>query len=280
MKALQPKHRYSDFIRDFHAGKNGAVFVDDSGSPGLAYTSDTYRENYKSWVAVIVSRDQISEVYKQLPCAIDGLREFVPRAREFHFTDIYGARKEFKGIDANVRLAIFRFMAFVFCEHKFPIIVQTLSPDFLSRFPIILEFPKKLGPLQMNRHGDAALMVLLMRIRHKLLTVFRDEAPVRIFVDEGILKNGQGFVIPPLSNVFCDGAVLFASSKTVLPIQLADFAAFTLNRWKILTGKSDLNEFDKEFIRIVTPVAELYSDLEQVSVIDYPNLRNIKLGLN
>lgn len=280
MRPLKSTHRYVDFIKDFRAGKNGAVFVDDSGSPGLASASNIDEDNYKSWVAVIVSRDLIAEVYKQLPRAIDGLRESVPKACEFHFADIYAARKEFKGVEANIRLAIFRFMARVFAEYHFPIIVQTLSPNFLAKFPVSSDFPAQFGPLQTTHHDDLALIILLLRIRQKLLTVLQEEAPIRLFVDEGRLKNGQAFVVPQLKNVFCDGTVFFASSETVLPIQLADFAAFTLNRWKILTSKSDLNEFDKEFLRIVTPVASLYADLEPVAIMDYPGLRNIKSGLH
>lgn len=280
MKSRKSKHRYANFIKEFQAGKFGAVFVDDSGSPGLARASRNDRDNYKTWVAVIVSRDHIAEVYKQLPSTVEVLKEFAPKAQEFHFADIYAARKEFKGIDSSVRLGMFRFMAWVFAEHQFPIVVQTLSPDAPERIASFMDLPRSFGPLQTNRHDDLALLMLLMRLRAKLLSEFQQDAPIRLFVDEGRLKDGQGFVIPPLTNVFCDGTVFFASSNKVIPIQLADFAAFTINRWKILATKESLSEFDKEFLRIVTPIAELYMDSEQVVVMDYPGLKNWKSGLH
>lgn len=84
------------------------------------------------------------------------------------------------------------------------------------------------------------------------------KARARVFVDEGYKKNGLALRLPFWESVFSDSLICFAKSSSVLPIQLADFAAFCLNRTQLLLGKPELNELDKELLRILTPVAWNY----------------------
>jgi hypothetical protein len=49
-----------------------------------------------------------------------------------------------------------------------------------------------------------------------------------------------------------------------LPIQLADFAAFCLNRSQLLLGRSKLSELDESFLRTISPIAWNYQSIPKI----------------
>jgi hypothetical protein len=69
-----------------------------------------------------------------------------------------------------------------------------------------------------------------------------------------------------LAPLFHEGEVYFASSNTIQPLQLADFAAFSLNRSQVLTAKKDLKWADIMFLEAVQSFAHLYDGVELRSV--------------
>src|ERR1051325_3845425 len=111
------KPRYQDHLDELARGQCYGIFVDDSGSPGLKNTPPNLHPERKSWVAVVVAPNLMSEVLEQFPQAIDELRR-VTGATEFHFCDIYAGRGPFKTVDLQVRLAIFEFMVHIFSEYR------------------------------------------------------------------------------------------------------------------------------------------------------------------
>jgi hypothetical protein len=132
-------------------------------------------------------------------------------------------------------------MAHIFSEYKFPVIVQTLDPVSLHDVRTRGSFPQRLGPFDFTRHEDLALFFLLLRVKwHLEQTYPEDDRRARVFVDEGFQRNGAAIVIEPLQEV-ADGLVCFGRSESILPLQLADFAAFCLNRTQILIGRPELN---------------------------------------
>lgn len=268
------RYRYQDFVDELTAGHAGGIFIDDTGSPGLQ-TQSSRPADSKSWVAVIVPQDQMAEVYEQLPRALKGLEEIVSGAKEFHFTDIYAGRQAFKGVDAKVRLAILDFMAYIFSQYKFPVIVQTLSSDSRSYIQSTIQLPKQLGPLVTDRHDDLALIFLILRLKQFITS--KNLAPMRLFIDEGRLRNGATIVIESLDTVFRDGLICFANSRSIYPIQLADFAAFILNRWQILLSKKGLSDFDRRFLQIASPVAELFVNIGPDQAVDKLSLSSLKV---
>jgi hypothetical protein len=90
-------------------------------------------------------------------------------------------------------------------------------------------------------------------------------------VDEGRLASGKAIVIPGLAPTFCAGAILFASSRLVHPIQLADFAAFVMNRWQLLRVKDRLKDLDKTVLEIISPIAECFINIDSVQVHNLPS---------
>ena len=74
--------------------------------------------------------------------------------------------------------------------------------------------------------------------------------------------------------------MLFVSSRLVQPIQLADFAAFVMNRWQLLRGKENLSQVDRTLLEIVSPIAGLFVTIDSVQVHGWPNVTNIRQGMN
>ena len=261
--------RYQDFVDEQRAGKINGVFIDDTGSPGLVDTPSHLHPQRKSWVAVVVPRSVIAEVWQQLPRAISELK-LQTGGSEFHFTDIYQGRRAFKGVPLQKRLAVFRFMAFIFATYNFPVFVQTLDPNTLEDLRKRVTLPERLGPFNFKKQEDLALFFLLIRVKwHLEQNYSENKRPARVFVDEGFQKPGAAIVIEPLEQVFANGLICFAQSSSILPLQLADFAAFCLNRSQLLLGRSKLSELDKSFLRIIEPLAWNYQNIPRVLLDDW-----------
>lgn len=266
------KPRYQEFLDDLTRGIHHGVFIDDTGSPGLATADLRPHPERSSWVAVVVPRSDMREVLEQFPEALDELSRLVP-SKEFHFGDIYAGRKEFHGVPVAVRLALFEFMATIFRTYRFSVIVQTVDPNVLGEMRRGGKFPDSIGPFNLARPVDTALFFLLLRVKWHLQGQM-ERGLARVFVDEGYKNNGIGIRIPTFEKVFADGLVCFANSSTIHPIQLADFAAFCMNRTQLLLARAELSDVDRKLLEILSPIAWNYVNIEKqvVSLEDWPNL--------
>ncbi|EKD87961.1 MAG: hypothetical protein ACD_35C00119G0002 [uncultured bacterium] len=257
--------KYQDYINELAAGRAYGIFIDDTGSPGLTDTPPNYLPGRKSWVAVIVPPHQIPEVLEQFNRALHTLKE-ATGATEFHFTDIYSGRKEFKSVDLQTRLKLFEFMAFIFSQYQFPIIVQTFDPVTLAdiRRQSAGQMPDRLPEFDFSREEDTALFFLLIRLKW-----FMEKTPefpnvkAHVFIDEGYKKNGVGIKIPTFETVFCDGLVCFAQSSGIVQIQLADFAAFALNRSQLIGGRDKRNSLDLRLLQILSQANLNFLNIEK-----------------
>jgi len=260
--------KYQDFLDELTCGKAYGIFIDDTGSPGLVDLPPNYLPKRKSWVAVVVPPHQMNEILEQFPKALRKLQE-ATGATEFHFADISAGRKEFKKVDLEFRMQLFEFMAFIFSQYQFPIIVQTFDSETLAHMRAQLgdEMPVHIPHFDLTREEDTALLFLLIRLKwfmEKLPEYPRFKA--RIFIDEGHKKNGIAIKIPPFENVFEDGLVCFCQSSSILPIQLADFAAFALNRVQIIGGRDKRNSLDQRLLQILSQIAFNYVNIEQIII--------------
>jgi hypothetical protein len=266
---LKSTYRFQDFVDAQRAGTVNGVFVDDSGSPGLGNTPSNLHPDRKTWVAVVVPKAQIAEVWSQFPRAIDELKRLTGGC-EFHFADVYAGRREFKDLGIDRRLAIFAFMAHIFEIYKFPVIVQTLDPETLRDVRTRASLPQHVGPFNLTKHEDLALFFLLLRVKWHMEQNYLDaDRLTRVFVDEGYKKNGAGIRIPPLARVFCDGLICFGRSDTILPLQLADFAAFCLNRTQLLLGKANLGDLDTKLLAIIQPLMYCCQNIPKIRAEDW-----------
>jgi len=222
---------------EFLSGTKYGVFIDDTGSPGLKVTSSSLHPERKTWVGVIVRPPQMPEVFEQFHEVIEELKTLTG-AEEFHFADIYGGKGEFKGIDLKKRLGLFRFMTKIFKMYRFPVFVKTFNPDTLAALHSKARFPKRICPFNLFKQEDLALLFLLIRIKWYIEK--NRAAPgitARVFVDEGYKKHGVAILIPKWVSMFEDGQICFARSSETYPLQLADFAAYVLNRSQLILDK-------------------------------------------
>jgi hypothetical protein len=257
------KPRFQDYIDELARGEAYGIFIDDTGSPGIQDAPDNYHPERKTWVAVIVPPSQVAEVMHQMPRALNELRRSIG-ADEFHFTEIYSGTKQFKGVDLQVRLKLFGFMAHIFSKYKFPVMVQTFDPETLAdvRSRSTGQFRDSIPFFDFNDCGAQALFFLLLRLKWYMQeTETLGKVKARVFIDEGFKKNGIAMRINTFEDVFADSQICFAKSSSIYPIQLADFAAFSLNRTQILGGRENRNSLDQEILRILSPMAFNYINL-------------------
>lgn len=261
----QKKHkiRYQDMIDSQRNGEVNAVFIDDTGSPGLMNTPSHLDPERKSWVGVIIPKTKISEVWHEMPGVIKEVNKW-SEVRELHFTDIYQGKKEFKNISDDKRLGIFAAFAHIFYTYEFPVYVQTLDSKSLRNIQERAPFPDKLGPFNLKRPYDTALFILLIRIKAFLegLNNIHNQT-THVFIDEGYKKNGIGIRIPFDTHVFYKDLICFAKSDRILPLQLADCAAFCMNRQQILIGKHPLSNFDIKFLQLIEPMVNNFRNLDK-----------------
>ena len=264
------KYKYRDFLTSLRSGSQYGVFIDDTGSPGLQSSASNVHPERKTWVGVVIPPDQMPDVLKHFPGAVEELRRTVG-AEEFHFADVYAGRGDFAKLGLQDRLELFELFSNIFSVYQYPVFVQTFDPNTLASVRGQADLPEKLGPFNLARQLDLALVFLLLRIKWHIERDRKDsESVARVFVDEGYKKNGIAISIPLWNNVFAGGLICFARSSSIYPIQLADFAAFALNRTQLLLGKSELSSLDRRLLEILSPIAWNYQNIEKrvIEIVD------------
>jgi hypothetical protein len=260
---------------ELRMGHHHGVFIDDTGSPGLS--TPGLRGQRKTWVAVLVPPHLVADLMDQLPDALSVLSELGLKDPEFHFTDIWAGKGEYKKLDLHQRLAIFRTMSEIFVTCQLKVFVQTFDPDDAAVLRKQADWlPKNLDPLKFSDHEDLALFFLLSRVHNYLKEV---DATACVVVDEGRLKSGSAIIWQSLAPPFHAGGILFASSRLVPLIQLADFAAYVLNRVQLLRVKKTLSELDKTLLRIVSPTTKCFINISSVEIQNLSTITSLPQGM-
>ncbi|MEO6072858.1 MAG: hypothetical protein ABIP67_06280 [Burkholderiales bacterium] len=267
-----------NFASKLRSGQHYGVFIDDTGSPGLDRPG--LSADRKSWVAVIVPPHQIAEVMEELPNALSYLGTLGLSNPEFHFAEIWNGTGEYSKLNLSQRLGIFGFMADIFGQYRFPVLVQTFDPRNAATVLGGATWPDALGPLKFSDHEDLALIFALLRTRIYLKTQCGPHASACVIVDEGRIRSGTSFSVSGWAPTFVAGSVLYANSRVVHPIQLADFAAFVMNRWQLLRVKERLTDVDKSLLEIISPIAENFLNLESGRVRDWPQISSLSECMN
>jgi len=95
-----------------------------------------------------------------------------------------------------------------------------------------------------------------------------DPGTAHVFVDEGWKKNGVGLQsLPIFGPEFDRSKVCFASSKSIFLLQLADFAAFALNRMQIFGSKDVVKEKERHLLQVIQPMVHLYQGISSSHVL-------------
>lgn len=154
-------------------------------------------------------------------------------------------------------------------EYTVPGIPQSFEPAQLPEWRDKLNLPEKLSIFNFNKTDDAALFFLLLRVKmHVRSLQVSEPGTAHVFVDEGWKKNGVGLQsFPIFGPEFDRDKVCFASSKSVLLLQLADFAAFVLNRMQIFGSKDVVKKKEQHLLQVIQPMVHLYQGTSSSQVL-------------
>lgn len=226
------------------------IFIDDTGSPGQKTQSNHLHPDRKTWVAVLLSPGNFKIVTDQMPGAIEEMKHQFG-VREFHFNDILQGRKEFKEVDLSQRLSVFSFMSYIFSMYRFPIVCQTFNPAYIKEYQQFSELKEVLPGFDLSNHSHAAFWFIIIRIKKYLKNKqYGLTEKAVVFVDEGLKKAGRIYEVPSLSEHFVGGKIHFESSEIIFPIQLADYAAFCLNKTQMIISKAEKTDLDITLMKI------------------------------
>ncbi len=257
---------YRDILVRLAGGGGSAIFIDDSGLPPKSHAPTPLDAERKTWAAVLVPQDRIRFVFAALRRLTATLkRQF--GLDEFHAVNVYSGKSSLRGVDIALRMGIFEAMADIVEEFNLPVVVQSFdaraSKDLAERF----EIPGKLGPFKISRPEQTAFLFLLYRL-HKALVEPTPIGPWEVFVDQGLYGDGHILTIPGFTYVR-NGEVRFTRSDQVVPIQLADFAAFVVNRSTHVIGEGKSLSFaDRLLAQILHDIADHFVNIETKSIPD------------
>ena len=227
------------------------VLIDDSGTPGQIAGSEYLSPDRKTWVAVLLPSRQVTEVFEQMPGCLQELREKTG-ATEFHFMDIYRGSGQFRLVALDIRLAIFAFMRYIFASYNFPVLVQTFDQSDLRELRTRAVFPNRVGPFDMSKTSDTALLFLLIRVKWFLQQNENEfTIPSYFVLDEGFRQADRAIEIPKWDAILNKSSIFSTKSSSFLPIQLADFAAFCIARSQWLLNKENRSYSDDAFLKII-----------------------------
>lgn len=223
----------------------GAIYVDDSGNPGVDSGSDFLPSSRKSWTAVIVPSSIAPSVEAAMSIFLAGvLRDY--GANELHFTDIWSGVGPWKSVDVEDRARVIGIMTDLMGAYSFPIVHQTVSEDTFADHRDLRESlaGARAGDWKLDRIDQFGLLALCSNVsRHVLDLKAKGPAdfdlPLPLFVDEGVLPAGRERPLPNWGTAIKGQRACFRSSSDLAGLQLADFAAFVITRsqWEVVKRK-------------------------------------------
>jgi hypothetical protein len=226
--------------------------IDDSGTPGQVAPSLHLHPDRRTWTAVLLPPEDMAEISTHLPGTVDHIRAHLG-VDELHFTDIFSGKGALRNVPLSKRLDAFRIFARIFAAFRLPVIVQTFSPDNVAdQREVLSQFPRRAGAFDLQDSGDLAFVGLLTRVR-KFVAMNRAafHKPILALVDEGRFKAGMALQIGDFLDFAHQQALFFASSKASPLIQLADFAAYAMNRMQWLLAKAERSDLDMRLLEIL-----------------------------
>lgn len=227
------------------SGHYCGVFIDDTGTPGQSSPSPHLDPSRKTWVALVLSSSQLATVYREFPGVLQELHRQLG-VSEFHATELLSGKGLLRGVPIAKRFAVFEFLAHIFASYQFPLLVQTAGERTIADHEESFNKLGTIGPFDFTSPPDAGLLLLILKVRRYLREgAALYSAPGLIAIDEGRMTDGAFIPAPGLADFTHHRGIFFRNSASTFPIQLADFAAFGLNRMQWLMAKADRTEREK-----------------------------------
>lgn len=224
------------------AKNNSLIVIDDTGSPGQNANSNFLNKDRKTFVAVYIPHKKIKKVIECLE-HLTGILSERHGTNEFHFVDIYNRKNCFKHLSADEVISIFEMFSDLFEHFQLTIIVQTRDPILQQDNPNFYIQPPSVK--------DEAFSLLLGRITSYLKKLKPEKfRPCYIVSDIGE-KNISNDLQFNKNSLYAIDKVLHFHSNDFIPIQLADFAAYFINKTMHLIDKGvKRNEVDNKLIEL------------------------------
>jgi len=240
------------------------LYLDDTGFNADARYSQTLKDESVSYAGVLVDRELepylnniVSELGKTLKQRYD--------TSEFHFSHIYNHKGDFENIQLDETLDICEMFADIFTEFDLPIIVHTVNSTPNAKTKNLyngVDFIASEMHLPINDKSRAMLTTYFMSKKF-VEENFKDIKIDKVVCDEGIRKNNAKEKIGEVE-------VVFKSSNECPILQIADFAAWMLNRTKTIldniSKKHQVNERDKKMLSIFSSIAYNYKNLSKLGI--------------
>jgi hypothetical protein len=235
------------------------IAIDDTYGPSASTASKYVTGNRRTHVAVVFPDKAVEYYREQIRDCLSEIRKKVSKnVKEFHFVDIYNRASPWDELPNEGNLRIVEFFAYIYTQHKWPVMIQTVDNRTLRDHGIekIIGYIEGLNLLN---KADLSLLWLLIRIKRN----YRNSPePIRLILDEGKRKAGMEFG----SKIFHDWPLEFsghyaASSQEPL-LQIVDFVAFCINRSTHLAMKSRRTDVDNWFLGLVGSMEIKCEDLQ------------------
>lgn len=228
---------------------NTGIFIDDTGISGNSTNSKYDTSDRKTWLAVIIDKSIIVDRNLQMRELIADFSK-IYKTSEFHFTDIYNGRNKFKSVDYELRMKVFWEFAHILRIERFPMFIQSFTSKDILRNKIVIDSKQVfIDNFNLAKVSDFSLYFLLLRLK-KYLLENKHLIPVDIFIDEGKQKKDTCSKCSLLKNIAQGNKIHFKDSKDEPLIQIADFAAFTINRVRWINSLNLKNQKDLEFLKM------------------------------
>lgn len=253
--------------------KDFFIYIDDSGSPGQPLANKFQAHDAKIWAAVILCLEDKKYIENTIEIAIKKIQKEISFS-EFHFTEIYSGKKDFKGIDSRLRLVIFELFVALYNRIRPYVIVTAAGIGTLKNSGFSESYINtKENGFDFSNPGDYALNTLLLLTNDYFIVNYKDDnIRVEITVDEGRQKSNTIQILTDSFGV-CK-KLNYKSSAKEYCLQFIDFIAFSINRIQNNYSKNR-SEFDNEFMKIIGSL-QLNTNLKMMTV---SNLEDINKDL-
>ncbi len=211
----------------------GAIYLDDSGNPGTKSGSDFLPWSRKAWTAVIVPSTIAAEIQEGMEIFLDGVRgEF--GVDELHFTEIFRGKGLWRTVPGGERAKIIYMMSQLMDRFGLPVVQQSVSEFTRADHPATGR-PFRTGEWNTANLSHFGLLMLCSQVSKSVRDLRARspqdfDIPLPLFADEGILPAGRDRALPNWADVIEGPKVRFRNSADIPGLQLADFAAFVINR--------------------------------------------------
>lgn len=243
------------------------LYVDDTGFNAKDKNSLILQDEQVTFAGVLIGKDRVSSLEK-IMTQLGELLKGRYGTTEFHFTEIYNRKNNFKNIQFEETLNMLDMFTDLFNHFDLRIFVHTCMQNVSEAQSFMNDSIDEVAPFLHLKKGakTQALLLSYLKAKKYLADNLRNAKITNIICDEGLRKNGASEIIKP------DEVKLeFKSSTECNLLQLADFSAWFITRAKNVLDKAslkkDLSQEDRAVLSIYSKLTNNYLGLSTTNVV-------------